>query len=82
MKGYFPTPDIACFFKPTSDIRVKNKLTSDIQKLARHSTILSKGKECGFDCLYSKSTLETLILKSTFGTAKNLNSTFIALYGP
>ena len=113
IKGYFPTPDMAYFFKPTSNTGAKNWLTSDIPKSAGHSTLYTKrlknvctfekGVFCllywqqmlcrfpawslvlshspnwfmlsGLDCLHSNSTLETVILKFTFGIAKNLKST-------
>ena len=95
MKGYFPTPDIAYFVNPTSDIGARNWSTSDIPKSARNSTLyfqrasvyflLGETVVSGLNFLYSNSTLKTLILKLTHDIAKNLNSTLdilSPLYGP
>ncbi len=92
-KGLFSDTRHCLFFKPDIRTGAKNWLTSDIQKSAWHSTLCFQFWGLffctfwvrGLDCVYSNSTLETLIPKSTLDIAKNLNSTpdiLTPLFGP
>ena len=72
MKGVIPTPDIAKIFHPTPDIKAKNARHRHSKFIPTLATHLPKDGEIPN---YTKSTLDTVIFKSTPETVKYLTST-------